>query len=166
MDENNVYSPPAADLTVTSTDNLASRWTRLGAAILDTIFIMMFAIPIMIYGGYWDRAVAGEATLMDTLLLFTFGIVVYLAMNGYLLSRHGQTVGKKIMRIKIVKLDRDEILPLWKVFCLRYLPVDIVAQIPLLGPWLAIIDALFIFRRDKRCLHDFIAGTRVIRLDP
>jgi uncharacterized RDD family membrane protein YckC len=29
-------------------------------------------------------------------------------------------------------------------------------------PLYAIVDALFIFRGDRRCIHDMIAGTRVI----
>jgi uncharacterized RDD family membrane protein YckC len=31
------------------------------------------------------------------------------------------------------------------------------------GNALGTLDALFVFRRDKRCLHDLIAGTKVVR---
>jgi uncharacterized RDD family membrane protein YckC len=34
-----------------------------------------------------------------------------------------------------------------------------------LGGLLAVVDVLFVFRRDRRCLHDLVAGTRVVRTD-
>ena len=30
---------------------------------------------------------------------------------------------------------------------------------------LALVNVLFVFRRDRRCLHDVMAGTRVVRTD-
>lgn len=33
-------------------------------------------------------------------------------------------------------------------------------------PGYALVDILFIFRKDRRCIHDFIAGTHVVKTDP
>jgi len=44
----------------------------------------------------------------------------------------------------------------------RYIPIWIVGLIPGVGIALTILDALFIFRDDRRCIHDLIAGTKVI----
>jgi hypothetical protein len=33
------------------------------------------------------------------------------------------------------------------------------------GTFLVLVDVLFIFRKDRRCVHDHIAGTRVVNLD-
>ncbi len=39
--------------------------------------------------------------------------------------------------------------------CLRH--------IPLIGLLFWVVDCCFIFRDDRRCLHDLIAGTRVVK---
>jgi uncharacterized RDD family membrane protein YckC len=39
--------------------------------------------------------------------------------------------------------------------------MHVIAQIPVLN-LVMIIDPLLIFRKDKRCLHDLLAGTQVI----
>lgn len=45
---------------------------------------------------------------------------------------------------------------------LRYLPMHIVGQVPIVGALIGFINPMFIFRADQRCLHDLIAGTRVV----
>ncbi|MEA2700447.1 MAG: hypothetical protein QOI66_4718, partial [Myxococcales bacterium] len=45
---------------------------------------------------------------------------------------------------------------------LRGVVNGIISAIPYLGGLYALVDALFIFRDDRRCIHDLIAGTRVI----
>jgi hypothetical protein len=39
-----------------------------------------------------------------------------------------------------------------------------VSLIPTLGGLLTLVDALFIFGGSRRCVHDLIAGTKVIRV--
>ena len=41
--------------------------------------------------------------------------------------------------------------------------MTIVAQLPVIGAILGLVNILFIFGPEKRCLHDYIAGTRVIK---
>jgi len=89
---------------------------------------------------------------------------VFLLLNGYLLAKYGQTVGKKLVGTRIVSHVDERILPLGRVFGLRYLPLSIIAQIPVVGGFVGIIDGLFIFRKDKRCIHDLIAGTKVVNI--
>ena len=45
----------------------------------------------------------------------------------------------------------------------RYLPVQAVGALPAVGPLLGFANVLFIFRGDRRCVHDLIAGTRVVK---
>jgi len=49
-----------------------------------------------------------------------------------------------------------------KLVGLRYVPVWLASSIPFIGGFLALIDILFIFREDRRCVHDMIAGTVVV----
>lgn len=94
---------------------------------------------------------------------FLFAQLVYLIVNGYLLYKKGQTVGKKLRNIKIVTMDNT--LPSFDhVYGLRYFLVYLIGSIPILGGIFSFIDALFIFRDDRRCLHDHIAGTKVIEV--
>ena len=145
------------------TQVLASRWKRLGGALLDALITLAINFPVMFAAGIFAQIVEGKTmTTGQIIFFFFFGLAVFLAVNGYLLARHGQTVGKRIVGTRIVDKDSGQILPLGKVFALRYLPLSIVSQIPVLGGLLCSLDPLFIFREDKRCVHDLIAGTKVV----
>ncbi|MNT88741.1 RDD family protein [compost metagenome] len=45
----------------------------------------------------------------------------------------------------------------------RYLVWWLLAYIPVVGMLVVLVDYLFIFRADRRCLHDLAAGTRVVQ---
>lgn len=38
----------------------------------------------------------------------------------------------------------------------------VISAIPLAGAAFGLVDILFIFRADRRCIHDLIAGTHVV----
>ena len=39
-------------------------------------------------------------------------------------------------------------------------------MIPVLGPLFSLVNVCFIFREDRRCIHDLIAGTQVVNGQP
>ena len=142
--------------------NLASLGKRLGGAMIDGVISMVIIVPIMLATGVLQRAFTGQGmTIEQQATFFIIGWVVFLALNGYLLLNRGQTIGKVVVKTKIVDLDGN--LPKFgKLIVFRYLILGIVAQIPLLGSLAGIVNALFIFGKERRCVHDHLAGTRVI----
>ena len=89
------------------------------------------------------------------------GIVIFLGLHGYFLAKNGQTIGKKIVKTRIVNIN-GELCPFAKMFVLRYVILWIITMIPIIGTIYGIVDSLFIFGKEKRCIHDYIAGTKVI----
>ncbi len=164
MNEQNPYAPPKADVAdlEPTQSNLASRGLRLGGAIIDAIISWITIFPLMYYSGFWQSAMAGDVNFGLQLTLSAVSLVIFLVLNGYLLSKRGQTIGKRLVGTRIVSVTDEQILPLSKVFVLRYLPISLIAQVPLIGNLIALVNVLFIFRDDRRCLHDLIAGTKVI----
>lgn len=163
MSAENRYAPPQADVKdLTESQDLAGRGARLGGAIIDGIISWVVLFPIVYYSGFWQSAMFGQISWTFQFGMGLIGIVVFVVLNGYLLAKRGQTIGKLLVGTRIVSVDGGQILPFLKVFGLRYLPISIVAQIPLIGNLLAIVNVLFIFRDDRRCIHDLIAGTKVV----
>src|SRR3546814_8837546 len=87
------------------------------------------------------------------------GFVVFAIVQAFPLNASGQTWGKKLLKIKIVDLDGGK-PTLGRLLGMRYLPVQAVGVILLIGALIQIVEVLLIFRSDRRCGHDLIAGTR------
>ena len=90
------------------------------------------------------------------LFLLTIG-----AINLLLLHRSGQTIFKWLLKIRIVRYDGTE-AGLSRLVFLRWLPFALCAILPCLNIAFFLCDALFIFRDDRRCLHDLLADTVVV----
>lgn len=163
--EENIYSTPKSDLVNKELieDEVASRGERLGASMLDGILIMMFTFPAMYFTGGLEGVSEGvQPSIGYSLLMGLAAIVFFFLVNGRLLISKGQTLGKKLVGIKIVTLDGS--IPsiggnLVKRYAMYFLP----GQIPAVGQLISIINILFIFGKEKRCLHDYVAGTRVVK---
>ena len=170
MDEQNPYrGPDAAVAEFSSGDELAGRGARLGAAIIDGVIMLVILLPLMFMGGYVEAATAaaqagGQVGFGTTALWVAIAFIVFAVVQGMPLNASGQTWGKKLLKIKIVDLDGAK-PPLGRLLGLRYLPVQAVGVIPFLGGLIQIVNVLLIFRNDRRCGHDLIAGTRVVHAD-
>jgi len=147
--------------TIIKDEELASRWARLGAILIDSLLAMAITIPVMIYFGLFGDPDQASLPFSVTLKLAVFGLLLFFVMHGYLLSKYGQTIGKRLLKIKIVDISGNK-LHFKPLIAKRYFPLWIATLVPLIGQFIAVIDALFIFRKDKRCLHDLIASTKVV----
>jgi uncharacterized RDD family membrane protein YckC len=66
------------------------------------------------------------------------------------------------MGIRIVRSNGEK-AALSQILIMRYLPIQLIGAIPILGPIVGLVDLLMIFGDEQRCLHDRIADTLVVR---
>ncbi|CAH6782049.1 RDD family protein [Vibrio chagasii] len=146
----------------TPTVVLASRWSRFWAFIIDGLIYAAAMIPVVLYTDLFDRAASnGTIDLHEQIMVFVYGWVMFLLCHGYLLQNKGQTIGKNVMEIAIVDMDGKQ-LGLFNIVLKRILPMSIFVYIPVVGQYISTLDYLFALRKDRRCLHDLIAGTQVV----
>ncbi len=166
----NPYAAPGAVVRDVHDDGdvvLASRLARLGASLLDSVIVllplMLIALPA--YQGYVARAQGAPAPdpALGSIAMGIMGLafIAFGIVQLVLLYRHGQTVGKKIVGIRIVRPDGGR-ASFPRLLFLRYLVPGLIGAIPLLGPLFSLVNVLFIFGEERRCLHDRIADTIVV----
>ena len=167
LPEANPYAAPAArviDPLQTDTQELADRGTRLGAAIVDgMIYLVVIGLPVVVLPVMFGRQQRDETA--GIVLAFVVGalFIGLLVVNGVMLHRHGQTIAKRLFKIKIVRGDGSR-CGLTRVIFARWLPVALLGAIPFVGYIVSLLDPLLIFREDYRCLHDHIADTVVVKV--
>lgn len=163
----NPYQPPltsAAPVANTSDNELASRWQRFCASLVDSVVSAVFALPLALVLGTFEYVKARQQPPLHlTLIAALLGFIFFTIVHGYFLKKDGQTIGKRSLKIKIV--DLNNVVPSFSTIIFkRYLPIGVILLIPKVGALLSFIDILFIFGKNKRCVHDYIAGTKVIKV--
>lgn len=171
MNDNNIYSPPQADLleplteeNASSQEHLATRWARFWASIIDSILSAVALFSILYVTGYMEAGLSGQLSVVGHIILGLMGLAIFVLLHGYLLATRGQSIGKYCLGTRIVSVHTNKILPLRKILIVRVLPLTIVGSIPVVGQFLILLNCLFIYRADRRCLHDLLAGTRVVKV--
>lgn len=142
---------------------LAERSDRFAAALLDNLIYLPCCIPLFL-GNAWQFLTEDEVLEPDAkgavglLLAFLMwaGIVGY---QCFLLHQNGWTVGKRVMRIKVVDSSGRRADTLRLVVVRTFVPALISSCCNLLS----LVDVLMIFGESRRCLHDYMAGTIVVR---
>jgi len=142
--------------------NLAGPGRRLGGMLVDLVVVAVIVVLIMaLTGGFRDVLGGHEPPMSGKLIYGGLTIAVWLVLNAQLLAAKGQTIGKRAVGTRIVDLQGG-IPPLGKLLVLRYLIPWLVGIVPFLGGIFGLADGLFVFRKDRRCIHDHLAGTRVL----
>ena len=165
----NPYAPPQAAVQDIVDPHagivLADRGTRLGAAILDSIiFMAMVYAPLVLTAVFAaiTRTPGDEtgatATFVVGIAIALVGFGVWLWLTVKYARRNGQSIAKKAVGIKVVRTDGRPI-SVGRLIWLRNVLNGLISIIPFYG----LIDSLFIFGEARRCLHDQIADTIVIK---
>jgi len=163
--QDNRYAPPTAhveDMAGVDGMELAGRGTRFGAALIDVV-IAMLAVWILSVVTPWSPFAESSRGFFATTAVNTgVGFVLFIAIQGYFLATRSQTIGKMLLDIRIVRSDGTR-ASFARLAGLRYGVGALISAVPWIGHLYGLVDALLIFRESRKCLHDNIADTIVVR---
>ena len=136
---------------------LASRGRRFLGSLIDNLVYVVAALPAVLL---IDADISSdEAMLVIGLAVMVIGIV-----QAVLIATSGQSIAKKMLGMRIVQLDGSPIGFVRGVL-VRSWAVGVLSAIPTIGGIFGLVDALYIFGGEHRCLHDVMAGSRVVMVE-
>jgi uncharacterized RDD family membrane protein YckC len=138
---------------------LASRSDRLLAALLDSFITLGVVIALLLVRSWEAESPALSAVGLG---IRFFVVPMVLVVQVALLSLYGQTLGKRALGIRIVRSDDGSNPGFVHAVVLRHLLPGLICAIPLVGPLFRLFDLLNIFGEERCCLHDVLAGTKVV----
>ena len=141
----------------------AGRGARLAATAIDGL--LQAALLCGLYFAMSDDPTTDAQT--DSLfelsgLLMLIALAVFGITQSTLLAKRGQTIGKKLLGLRILR-SNGERAGLGRLLGLRYGVGLLIELVPVIGMIYALVDLLLIFREPRRCVHDYIADTIVVR---
>lgn len=161
------FAPPQAHVADVASEGmvLAGRGTRLLAAIVDALIAGGVAWAALSIPALRSLASDGGEPGLGSWRLgaMLVGLAAFLLVQGWPLLARGQTLGKMLFKIRIVRSDGSK-PDAWRLLGLRY-GIGIVTNVnPVVAMVYGLVDSLLIFRESRKCLHDTIADTQVIKL--
>ncbi|MES1168576.1 MAG: RDD family protein, partial [Oleiharenicola lentus] len=136
--------PPAAAGDVRE---LASPWARLGATVLDSIiggvFVALGFVMLLLTGIFSNPNSPNPAMLLAGGVTLCLALLLLIVIQIYLLVTRGQTMGKKLLGIRIVTFDDETNPGFVKVFLLRVFVNGLIGAVPGIGIVYTLVDLLF-----------------------
>jgi uncharacterized RDD family membrane protein YckC len=167
----NPYAPPRAAVADRQAEQgsgivLATRSSRFLAILVDSL--PGFAIGIVgVIAVFATLGLSGiqaheefPTAVIVVLSLCGLAFVAFAIWNIYLVYNFGQTFGKRVMGIRVVRTDGSR-ASFARIFFLRWGAVALCSVVPIVGGLVSLIDPLLIFRDSQQCLHDTFADTNV-----
>jgi uncharacterized RDD family membrane protein YckC len=173
-DEVNPYAAPEDDLDAADGPpsrgeplRLASHWQRLLGFLIDRTCIG--------YGASFlgNRLIEVPELEPVSPAIWFLPLAIVTALQSVLITLSGQSIGKRLVGTRIVRPEGAaagfvrgallrEWLPLALFVFLDLGPLAGLTRVNLKG-LVVVVDTLPIFGNDRRCLHDYLAGTIVVR---
>ncbi|MFH8370312.1 RDD family protein [Streptomyces sp. NPDC018031] len=143
---------------------LAGLGRRLLARIIDGLLI---GIPValvmaLILGGYDPVDDTGASTVVTVV-----GALAYFVYEGLMLTSSGQTVGKRLMKIRVAMLA-DGSVPAGQAGWMRAAVYSLPEVVPCCGFIFWLVNVLWCTwdRPYRQCIHDKVAATVVVSAVP
>lgn len=144
---------------------LATLESRLGAFIVDQLIAVAFIIPGALFFITPEGGPVSQDSVVVGLWVMVIGFLLYLLIQATKVTGNGQSMGKSALNIKIVGSHAEENPGFVRAYLIRTVFVSIISAIPYIGQAFFLVNISFIFRQDRRCLHDIMAGTKVVMVD-
>jgi uncharacterized RDD family membrane protein YckC len=147
-------------------------WIRFAAYMIDGLVVSVFTVPLSVVNqliivkmmpqlnqgtqpadlsGVW-----GPIITVQALIIFV-SLLIALAYETICVGRFGRTLGKKILRLRVVRSDSSKVS--YTRAGLRHFGKMLSASLLYVGFLMAGADS------EKRALHDHMLDTRVIKVD-
>lgn len=167
----NPFATPLIDLIdphrTAEQRKLASLLQRFTGSLLDTTIAGicgLLAIYLIVKSaGMPDPMYALQKNMGRTAVWFYAGVLPVTLVQAILISNTGRSIGKFVVGTRIVTVD-DEPAGFVHGYALRDVPVMVIGAMPVIGPLFTFFDAIAVFSANRRCIHDHIAGTKVVRI--
>lgn len=160
-------SPP------TGIGHLAGLGSRFGAALVDGVAQMLCRLPtsIAVFRVVSEQMSSGQqlsfleiASTASASISKSYPFLgALIVLQAVLLSLRGQSFGKILTGIRIVRVHDGSQAGFVHAFLLRGVIPGAIELIPVLGGLFWLVDVCFIFGDERRCVHDLIAGTKVVK---
>jgi uncharacterized RDD family membrane protein YckC len=154
VDETTRCATCAAQMPLRATES-----SRFAANLIDNMLPMLPAMLAGVGAALVDHIKGLGMVLMGFGGLTAVGLLAY---NLYLTAKNGQSLGKRWMRIRVLRSNYEPVSPSRILLLRNLIPIGI-SVIPAVGSIFGFADAVFIFRKDRRCIHDHIADTIVVQ---
>jgi uncharacterized RDD family membrane protein YckC len=174
MTTGNPYATPTIDPTLVTVPDtgaplvLATLGERFAGALLDGLIGFVLSIPIwgvlFALGTVASVEEMGKVGPVLSIVMGLMAFVLAMAVQYVPLKQSGQTWGKRVMKTRIATMKGEQPTITDLVFK-RYAFFNLIGIIPVVGMIASLVNILMIFRNDRRCLHDLIAGTQVVKID-
>jgi uncharacterized RDD family membrane protein YckC len=136
---------------------LASRGRRFAAQFIDgCLYLIPFVAIMWGFFGTSSLSSMSRGVLPEGFRLFSYaGAAIFVMYEALMLAERGQTLGKMAMHVKVVRADGSDISrgQAWGRAIVRALMLSVLAIINYLPAFLT---------KDRTCVHDMAAKTRVI----
>ena len=171
--------------------HIASPGARVAAYLLNNLFTFLIWLPFIVMVVFTldeSKELVSESSLSNTpeyfAITFFISLAVYLVFGIfqlYYMSRDGQSLGKKIMDIRVLKSDGNNpgfegtVLIREVVWALAVGVVVTIVSLAisdtggnLISLLIAFINFIMLFsvKRNRRTLYDMLADTVVVKLPP
>jgi uncharacterized RDD family membrane protein YckC len=181
-DTGNPFAPPKAEAAAGLASRISGRRRGRGALaprrlrLLAALFDGFLWVPAMVLNFLADASDEHSLARFGWYVGLGVYAVALLAWNALWLHRSGQSIGKRVLGIAIVRSDgapagfgRIAALRIAPLLVLDFAPVIATRVWGIDAEWLSnvsmlvgLVDTLFIFGPRSRCLHDWLADTIVV----
>ena len=171
--------------------HIASPGARVAAYLLNNLFTFLIWVPFIVMVVFTfdeSKELVSESSLSNTpdyaVITFFISLAVYLVFGIfqlYYMSRDGQSLGKKIMGIRVLKSDGSN-PGFGGTVLIREVAWSFIVGIIVIAVMLAVNETggdlvsllmtfinfimLFSVKRNRRTLYDMLADTVVVKLPP
>ncbi|MEY4545521.1 MAG: hypothetical protein RL685_1716 [Pseudomonadota bacterium] len=163
----NPYAAPAGEPPLIVAKGLggelATLSSRLWARMIDQFLLLLALAPAAVAGALLAAREddSNPSILLLTLAAGGLGAIGFYVYQCHLIASTGQSLGKRFSHVRIV-LDQGEPPGFVRGVLFRSWVFLLLSLIPGVGSLIGLTDTLMIFGSERRCLHDRLAGTRVL----